>query len=72
MSCKRVYHLTIAYDPETEEVEYLMETINEESDSEVLLLGTSDFSDYFIGDQDTDEEIKMILESFDNVEPGEA
>ena len=72
MSCKRVYHLTIAYDPETEEIEYLMETIDEESDSEVVLLGTADFSDYFKNDQDIDEDVQKILESFCNGEPGEA
>ena len=72
MSCKRVYHLTIAYDPETEEIEYLMETINEESDSEVLLLGSADFSDYFKDNQEIDEDLQEILESFCNGEPGEA
>ena len=72
MSCKRVYHLTIVYDPKTEEVEYLMETVNDESDSEELLLGVADFSDYFLNNQDMDEEVRKILESFDNVEPGEA
>ena len=72
MSCKRIYHLTIAYDPETEEVEYLVESIDESSDSEVMLLGTADFAEYFRGTQNTDEEIEQILEAFGNVEPGEA
>ena len=72
MSAKRIYHLTIAYNPDTEEIEYLMETIDEESDSDVVLLGTADFSDYFKDDQDIDEEVRKILESFDNGEPGKA
>tara|TARA_Y100000310_G_scaffold273789_1_gene289480 strand:- start:271 stop:489 length:219 start_codon:yes stop_codon:yes gene_type:complete len=72
MSCKRIYHLTIAYDPETEEVEYLMESIDESSDSEVMILGSADFAEYFRGTQDTDEDLEKILESFCNGEPGEA
>ena len=72
MSSKRVYHLTIAYDPETEEIEYLMETIDEDPGSEVVLLGTADLADYFRETQDVDEEIEQLLEAFCNSEPGEA
>ena len=72
MSAKRIYHLTIAYNPETEEIEYLMETIDESPDSEVVLLGTADFADYFRDTQDIDEEIEKILLEFGNIEPGEA
>ena len=72
MSSKRVYHLTIAYDPETEEIEYIMESIDESSDSEGILLGTADFAEYFKGTQDMDEEVVKILESFCDGEPGEA
>ena len=72
MSSKRVYHLTIAYDPETEEIEYIMESIDESSDSEGILLGTADFAEYFKGTDDMDEEVAKILESFCDGEPGEA
>ena len=72
MSCKRIYHLTIAYDPETEEVEYLMESIDESSDSDGVLLGTADLAEYFRGTQEVDEELERILESFCDGEPGEA
>ena len=72
MSCKRIYHLTIAYNPETEEIEYIMESIDNASDDEVMLLGTTDLAEYFSNSQDTDEEIEQILEAFSNGEPGEA
>ena len=70
MSAKRIYHLTIAYNPDTEEIEYLMEQI--EGGQELILLGSSDFADYFKETQDIDEEIAELLEAFDNSEPGEA
>ena len=72
MSAKRIYHLTIAYNPDTEEIEYLMEQIEESPGSEVVLLGTADFADYFRETQDIDEEIEKILLEFGNIEPGEA
>ena len=72
MSAKRIYHLTIAYDPDTEEIEYIMESVDESVDSEVVLLGTADLAEYFRDTQDVDEEIEQILAEFGNVEPGEA
>ena len=72
MSAKRIYHLTIAYNPDTEEIEYLMEQIEESPGSEVVLLGTADFAEYFKGTDDMDEEVAKILESFCDGEPGEA
>jgi len=72
MSAKRIYHLTIAYNPDTEEIEYIMESIDESADSEVVLLGTADLAEYFRDTQNADEEIERLLEEFGNVEPGEA
>ena len=46
---KRIYHLTIEYDAETEEVEYLVETVEQLEDDEVRLIeiGSVDISKYF-------------------------
>ena len=46
---KRIYHLTIEYDNETEEVEYIVETIDQPEDDEIRLIeiGTVDISKYF-------------------------
>ena len=46
---KRIYHLTIEYDADTEEVEYLVETVEQLEDDEVRLIeiGTVDISKYF-------------------------
>ena len=47
---KRIYHLTIEYDNDTEEVEYLVETVEQlEEDDEVRLIeiGSVDITRYF-------------------------
>ena len=46
---KRIYHLTIEYDNETEEVEYIVETIDQLEDDDIRLIeiGTVDISKYF-------------------------
>ena len=46
---KRIYHLTIEYDNDTDEVEYLVETVEELEDEEIKLvkLGSVDISKYF-------------------------
>ena len=46
---KRIYHLTIEYDADTEEVEYLVETVEQLEDDEIRLIeiGTVDISKYF-------------------------
>ena len=46
---KRIYHLTIEYDNETEEVEYIVETVDQLEDDEVRLveIGSVDISKYF-------------------------
>ena len=46
---KRIYHLTIEYDNETEEVEYIVETVDQPEDDEIRLIeiGTVDISKYF-------------------------
>ena len=63
---KRVYHLTIEYDPETEEIEYVMETVDYADDCNVQLtyIGTVDLEKYF--DKET---LKQILQCY---EVGEA
>jgi len=46
---KRIYHLTIEYDADTEEVEYLVETVEQLEDDEVRLIeiGSVDITRYF-------------------------
>ena len=46
---KRIYHLTIEYDADTDEVEYLVETVEELEDDEIRLIeiGSVDISKYF-------------------------
>ena len=63
---KRVYHLTIEFDPETDDIEYILETIDEIDDDYVQLvqIGNIDLKKYF--DKDT---LKEILQ---NYEVGEA
>lgn len=63
---KRIYHLTIEFDPATEEIEYILETIDEIDDDHVKLvqIGSVDLEEYF--DKET---LKEILQ---NYEMGEA
>ena len=63
---KRVYHLTIEYDAETEDIEYVMETVDYVDDCHVKLtqIGTVDLEEYF--DKET---LKQILQCY---EVGEA
>ena len=63
---KRVYHLTIEFDHETEEIEYILETIDEVDEDHVQLvqIGSIDLEEYF--DKET---LKEILQ---NYEVGEA
>ena len=46
---KRIYHLTIEYDADTEEVEYLVETVEQLENDEIRLIeiGSVDISKYF-------------------------
>ena len=46
---KRIYHLTIEYDADTEEAEYLVETVEQLEDDEIRLIeiGSVDISKYF-------------------------
>ena len=46
---KRIYHLTIEYDADTEEVEYLVETVEQLEDDELRLVEicSVDISKYF-------------------------
>ena len=59
---KRIYHLTIEFDPETEEVEYMMETVDEIGNGYVELtqIGTVDLEEYF--DKET---LKQILQCYE-------
>ena len=59
---KRVYHLTIEYDPDTEEIEYIMETVDEVDEGHVQLvqIGSVDLEKYF--DKDTLKEILQCYE----------
>ena len=59
---KKIYHLTIEFDPETEEVEYMIETVDEVDVGHVKLtqIGTVDLETYF--DKETLKEILMCYE----------
>ena len=63
---KRIYHLTIEYDADTEEVEYLVETVEQLEDDEIRLIeiGSVDISKYF-----SKEVLKEIAQCY---EVGEA
>ena len=63
---KRIYHLTIEYDKETEEIEYILETVDEVDEDHIQLtqIGVIDLEEYF--DKET---LKEILS---NYEVGEA
>ena len=59
---KRIYHLTIEYDHDTEEIEYILETVDHIDDGCVNLtqIGTVDLEKYF--DKDTLKEILQCYE----------
>jgi len=59
---KRVYHLTIEFDHETEEIEYILETIDEIDEDHVQLvqIGSIDLEEYF--DKETLREILQCYE----------
>ena len=59
---KRVYHLTIEFDKDTEEIEYILETIDEIDEDHVQLvqIGTIDLEEYF--DKETLKEILLCYE----------
>ena len=63
---KRVYHLTIEFDADTEEIEYILETVDEVDEDHIQLtqIGVIDLEEYF--DKET---LKEILS---NYEVGEA
>ena len=63
---KRVYHLTIEFDPDTEEIEYIVETVDETAESILQLtkIGAVDLEKYFYKDT-----LKEILQCY---EVGEA
>jgi hypothetical protein len=59
---KRIYHLTIEYDHDTEEIEYILETVDHIDDGYVNLtqIGTVDLEKYF--DKETLKEILQCYE----------
>ena len=59
---KKIYHLTFEFDPETEEVEYMMETVDEVEEGFLQLtqIGTVDLEAYF--DKETLKEILQCYE----------
>ena len=59
---KRVYHLTIEFDSETEEIEYIVETVEKVDNDMVKLtqIGRVDLEDHF-----DEEDIKQILEAYE-------
>jgi hypothetical protein len=59
---KRIYHLTIEYDADTEEIEYILETVDHVDDGHVQLIqiGTVDLEKYF--DKETLKEILQCYE----------
>ena len=42
----KVYHLTIAYNPKTEEIEYIMESVDEDT-LDIQVIGEVDLAEYF-------------------------
>ena len=62
---KRVYHLTIEYDQETEEIEYILETVDEVDEDHVQLtqIGSIDLEEYF--DKET---LREILSNYEMAE----
>ena len=59
---KRVYHLTIEYDKDTEEIEYIVETEEavEEGTVQLTKIGSIDLKDHF-----NDEDLLAILEAYE-------
>ena len=59
---RKIYHLTIEFDPDTEEVEYLIETVDEVDEGFVQLtqICTVDLETYF--DKETLKEILLCYE----------
>ena len=59
---KRIYHLTIEYDNETEEIDYIVETVEQVDGETVQLnqLGHHELTDYF-----DEEDVKAILEAYE-------
>ena len=62
---KRVYHLTIEYDTETDEIEYIVEGLEEtEADIQLTQIAKLDLEKYF--------DKKDIIKILDNYEVGKA
>ena len=62
---KRIYHLTIEYDADTEEIEYILETVDEVDQDHVQLtqIGSIDLEEYF--DKET---LREILSNYEMAE----
>ena len=61
---KRIYHLSIEFDPETEEVEYVLETLDEVEDpngrKSITKIGEIELNKHF--DKETLEELAQCNE----------
>ena len=59
---KKIYHLTIEYDQETEDIEYILETIDEVDIDHIQLIqiGSINLEEYF--DKETLKEILQCYE----------
>ena len=61
---KRIYHLSIEYDSETEEVEYILETLDEVEDPDgstsIVKIGEIELNKHF--DKETLEELAQCQE----------
>ena len=65
MMSKRIYHLTIEFDAETEEIEFILETVDEVDEDHVQLtqIGVINLEEYF--DKET---LKEILSNYEMAE----
>ena len=65
MMSKRIYHLTIEFDADTEEIEYILETVDEVDEDHVQLtqIGAIDLEEYF--DKET---LREILSNYEMAE----
>jgi len=59
---KRIYHLSIEFDSETEEVEYILETLDEVEDSKTKLKTVTKINSINLSDHFDEETLKQIAE----------
>jgi len=59
---KRIYHLSIEFDSETEEVEYILETLDEVEDEKTKLKTVTKINSINLSDHFDEETLKQIAE----------